>query len=476
MNTLSLKRKKILYSYILSSPILFTIGLFFSTLYHTPFPFMLAFSFLYLFTILYSIKKFGLMSLYTIYTFTSAFFMYDCIFMTLMFSDKNFLVQTFPVKYTFSIDIGMKFLICCFIAVFSSHVSYCFFFKKDNKGLQIRTLIKGSKSIKKIAVFLCILFAFPLAYKIYLQLSFVRSHGFSAVYTSGFTNIKYPFWCSGAFLLFNSAYYIFLATKPSKKEFLFVTSIYIFMYVFNSLKGGRGGIIALFVVTFYLLVKEYKITVNIKKVICFFIFIIFFIMGITSIRQSYEVNTVQNKTSVSVGKVIKELLWDQTTSRAVPMLIMRGNLKYHPYPFLFTPITERFITIFHKYKAASIESIENLNDPSIVLIANVQMYGALTGRGYGSALLGEAYECYGIIGIVFFYVLVSFIISVLEARCLNFRGIFIPFFYVLLTTIPIIPRKEILQLLKYNLNSLVVCYILFFAILVFVRYGGKSIK
>ena len=64
---------------------------------------------LYIGTVLYSIVKFGLLSLYSIYLYTSAFFIYDCLFMILI-TDKSFLVINYPRTYSFDESVGFIFI------------------------------------------------------------------------------------------------------------------------------------------------------------------------------------------------------------------------------------------------------------------------------------------------------------------------------------------------------------------------------
>ena len=459
--------------YIIISFLIFIFGVFFSELTENLQPLIISFCFFYVITVLCTIKEFGLVSLYSVYIYTSAFFMYDCLLLTLIYPDKNFLEQSFPIRYVFSEYVGKIFIICCFLASFTSHISYLLY-RNSNKP----SVVSYGYNINLCKISLIIFFVelFPLIYKIYLQLLFVRNQGFSAIYTKAFLEMKYPIWCAGAFFIFNSSYYLFLTSNPSRKKFIVITTIYTMIALFNGLKGGRGSIIGLLIVTIFLFSKKFNFKFNLTKLISFAILIFILIAFLTNIRKSYEKDNDAAVTSkIKVSKVIEEILWDQTTSRAVPLLIIRGGLDNHPYPFVFSPFTSKITSYIYQYAPATKESIRYSNDPSIVLISNVQMYAALTGRGYGSAFLGEAYECFGYIGIIFFYSLLSCVIGYLDLNGINVKPIYVPICYSLITTIPCSPRKEIFQFVKYNMNGIIVCYILFLFIHIFL-YSVKGNK
>lgn len=459
--------------YIIISSLIFIFGVFFSELTVNLQPFIISFCFFYIVTVACTIKEFGLVSLYSIYVYTSAFFMYDCLLLTLIYPDKNFLEQSFPMRYVLSESVGKIFILCCFLASFTSHISYVLY-RSSNKPSAVS--YGCNNNLCKISLIIFFVELFPLVYKIYLQLLFVRNHGFSAVYTNAFLEMKYPIWCAGAFFIFNSAYYLFLTSNPSKKKFIIITIIYTMVALFNGLKGGRGSIISLLIVVVFLLSKKFNFKFDLKKLISFAILIFVLIAFLTNMRKSYEKDNAATATGkIKISKVIEEILWDQTTSRAVPLLIIRGGLNNHPYPFVFSPFTSKITSYIYHYAPATKESIMYSNDPSIVLISNVQMYAAITGRGYGSAFLGEAYECFGYMGIIFFYSLLSCVIGYLDLNGINVKPVYIPICYSLITTIPGSPRKEIFQLVKYNMNELIVCYMLFLFIHIFL-YSVKGNK
>ena len=65
-------------------------------------------------------------------------------------------------------------------------------------------------------------------------------HGYLAVYDGTIANLKYPIWTTGAISIFEFSYCLFLASKPSKKKFFIISSIFFALRIADVLKGGRS--------------------------------------------------------------------------------------------------------------------------------------------------------------------------------------------------------------------------------------------
>lgn len=132
--------------YIVFSLCIFFVGLVLTEFLGDLQPIMISFFIMYIYTVIYSVSSFGWLSLYCIYLYTSAFFLYNCIFLSLLsFSPTAFLFQDFPVRYSFSEEVGKKFVISCFVTVFTGHITFCWF--ESNKHR--RKIIKKNLNIFK---------------------------------------------------------------------------------------------------------------------------------------------------------------------------------------------------------------------------------------------------------------------------------------------------------------------------------------
>ena len=108
-------------------------------------------------------------------------------------------------------------------------------------------------------------------------------------------------------------------------------------------------------------------------------------------------------------------------------------------------------------------------------MANVSVRESLAGKGYGSVFIAEAYECFGVFGLLFFLYFLIKIINYFDRSKLRLRNLYLPFLYILLQTIPIAPRKEIFQIIQYNLNNIIFVYFIYF-FLRLISFKSESIK
>ena len=164
-------------------------------------------------------------------------------------------------------------------------------------------------------------------------------------------------------------------------------------------------------ISLYISVRYYSVKFNLKKIVVFIVFIVVLIIGLEKIRDG-DVSNKTNK-SISPYKAVENMLFYQTTSRAVPLLVMSKNLEYHEYPFIFSPLTKYINQIIYPTKGQSRISAEKYNNISAVTMVNVSMNSYLNGLGYGSAFLAEAYDFFGYFGVIIFSILLSFLLPLL---------------------------------------------------------------
>lgn len=452
------------YIYITLYPLCFLISFLFYCLNKRIDNLIIGFIICFVFTLVYSIKVTGFFSLYSIYLYTSAFFLYNCFPLTLFF-DENFLIQNFPKRYSFPEDIGIIFILCCYISVYFVHLGY--FFKKKKKLISQSSKIYYNKELyEKFGMILMVLFFFPLMYKTSIQIKCVMNYGYAAIYTGLLGKLKYPFWTTGSFIFFNSGYYIFLASRPSKKRYLFFTFFFILVYVFDSMKGARGNVLAIIIAVMYYYTKFYKTKIHFRKLVFLMIFIMGFTIVLGNIRKNYGSENVEQSTQSDISILIETALWSQTTTRAVPMLVIRGDLKYHNYPFFFFPIVNIFQPFIYKSSATSEFGLQHFNNPSLVTISNISKSAGKNGFGYDSAFLAEAYEFGGYFGIFIFSILLGVLLSIFDYSNMNVKNEFIPIIFSVLLSIPRMPRKSILDFLD-NFWLLIFIYLLLLIINVF---------
>lgn len=441
--------------YLIGMPLIFIFSLFDYVRTDSLNPLMLGFLLVYGITVLYVIRYYGMLSLYAIYLYTSAFFLYDC-FVFSLFSDKNFLLQTFPIRLYISEKSGAIFIMACFVTVYVTHLAYCLIPKTKYKQKRENYSFGTNKSLEKTGIALMLIFIIPVMYKIYMQLNFVKTNGYTSIFDGSMSDIHYPFWCAGSFIFFIGGYVTFFTSRPPKKLFIPFTLLFLLVYGFNSLKGQRGPIISAILVVIFLITKQYDVKIKMKHLVLLFVIIVFIICTLGTVRSDYG-NKKKKKTIVD-AQFVTEIFYGQTTSRIVPLLIIDRKLDYHSYPFIFSPLLEPYYSIVYHSEGQDKVSAEHYNNISQVTTYNVSKRSHLNGNGLGGAFIAEAYDCGSFIGVVFWSIILAVILMkfdyVLKVVSVKYRPLV--FFYLL--NIPALPRGRFFGFMS-DFNKILFVYI-----------------
>lgn len=369
------------------------------------------------------------------------------------------MLQTFPIHYSFDEEVGFVFIVICFLTVYVMHIAYCL---ADKKKKSFSLNLPVESNLKKIGKFVMLLFLVPVIVKGIIQFNYIRTHGYTALFTDKFSELVYPFWTSGSFIFFISGYCVFLAANPNKKDFLIFTLVLCFVYFVNALKGQRGGIISVILYCVYYYTKHFSVKMNLERIMMLFVFIIVFIIMLGNIRSFYG-QEKKSKTKIDVGNLVVQTIYGQTTTRAVPMLVIRGDMEYHNFPFVFSPIFQPlFGLIYRDDKSGQSDlSAQKTNNISQVTMYNVSRSAHLSGLGYGSAFIAEAYDFFGIVGVFLFSILLARFFVFLDFSGVNAPRIVVPFLYFALQNSFVLPRGRTFGMFM-EWSKILFAYILFF--------------
>ena len=441
--------------YVSIVPAIFLITMLFSSRLQSLVPVMIGFMISYIITVLFSIRYFGFLSLYNIFLYTSAFFVYDGFLFTIL-GLENFLYDDFPVKHTFDEDIGFAFIIVCFVTVYVMHISYCIVDKSKYKRNHVLPI---NINLNKMGKFLMIVFFFPVIAKLLIQFNYIRSHGYIALYRGELAELKYPFWTAGSFIFFTCGYCLFLASNPKKREYLFYTLLCGLVYFANSLKGQRGGFLSIIIYFVYYYTKHYNVKITLKKILVLLVFGVSFIVIMGNVRSSYGDNnkSSQNK---ALREIIEHTIYVQSRSRAVPMYIIQGDLEYHKFPFVLSSLLNPLLRIIYPSESGQTKTVaEHYNKMSAVVTYNLSKQSYLNGKGLGSAFIAEAYDFYGYIGLILFSILLARFFVFCDFTNLNFKRKFVPLLFFVLQGIPILPRSHIFRFIDNDFTKIIFAYV-----------------
>lgn len=440
--------------YLTIVPIIFFVTFLLTINFNTLNPIMIGFMITYVYTVIFSIRYYGFLSIYNIFLYTSAFFIYDCFFFT-VFLGENFLLQTFPTKHLFSEEIGLKFIIICWLTVYIMHITYCLFPKKKYPSIPF------DKNFNQFGKIIMIVFFIPVMVKLIIQFNFIRINGYLSMYTDAFAEIKYPVWTSGSFIFFTSGYCIFLASFPKQKEYLIYTFLCALVYFANALKGQRGGFLSIILYFVFFYTKHYNIKLKLNKVILLVVIGVIFIGVMGNVRTSYG-DSKKSDLTLDTKELIHKLVYTQTTTRAVPMYIIQGGLKYHDYPFILSSFISPYLQIKYPSEGGQTDVVaKHYNKTTAVITYNISKRAYLGGNGIGSAFIGEAYDFFGFIGIILFSILLSIFFVFCDSSRLHVKRSLIPLLFFILQGMPILPRANIFRFIDLDGIKILFAYFIY---------------
>lgn len=456
--------------YLFSAPFLFLFSYVLFNITNSLYPLLVGFTITYIWTLIYAIRKFGLFSLYCLFLYTSVFFIYSIVFAEVLFphSDFDFLTITWPCPYEFDLDVGVKFIIASFIQTYVMHIVFCFHAKKSKSKSRKLNVKYEYPVFVKTGIAIVFIFMIPCLLKSILQVKYVIQHGYSSIFLGGVSDINYPFWMRGAFTGVMAGYCVFLAGNPRKKIFKIVTFIYLFLNLVNALKGARALVICSIIICAYWYYKKYNVKISLKKYILVGFLIIALILGLDSIRNVYGGKNINSDYSSSFVESSIETLVSQSRSRVVPMLVIEGDLEYRNYPFVFSPLLLPYYS--YKYGSGQTDEIaKNTNDISNVTMYHLSKIAYSNGVGCGGSFLAEAYDFYGVFGVIVFSCILSVCLAKIDCSSLNFKYFSIPFVFQFLLSIPMMPRNRLLGFMSNYISIVLSYFIIFVLILLFDR-------
>jgi oligosaccharide repeat unit polymerase len=434
-------------------------------------PIIAVFLVFYCITVLKAIFTYGILALYSIYLYTSMFFVYSRLYFDLT-GYHNFLTVTFPAPYTFSKKTGFIFLCVIFLSHYILDIVYAMLhFKKIKKECMRRNY----KNLQRIG-FLLMILAFPLMiYRSYLQISYVLNYGYLSIYT-GAMNENVPFLVSISGGIVRIGFLMILITNPSKKIFFVSALIYLTYALSVSLRGSRELLVTSMITMFYFYTKTYKKTIKLKTVFGILLFVVFFSIIIGNFRSGTKTNN-----NDSLGNLLTLFFYQQGTTIVVPLTVIEkyGDLPYHKYPFIFSrPIRPLLGMIYSNrsttnlgFRSARNIELEKLNSLSSITTNELSPKMHLSGGGNGGSFLAEMYDCGGFIGVIFWSIMLACLINNVEKRMLR-KSFLMPIYWFVVYSVIYLPRNFFFNFIHDGFIFLVPLF-LFLVFLGFIFYPKK---
>ncbi|HLP04538.1 MAG TPA: O-antigen polysaccharide polymerase Wzy [Paludibacter sp.] len=331
----------------------------------------------------------------------------------------------------------------------------------DENELKKRKVELAYDNKLNLAGMVIFLLALPgLLTKYFIQLKVVFQYGYFAVYDGTLDKIKYPIICYGSGMLLVIGYCVFIASKPRKKIFLIITTIFLITQAINVLKGQRAVLMFPLVFSVWYYFKFYAKSIS-KKNIVFLVLIVAVLSQ--SIHYFRSNNHIILKKETFVQKYVASFFTGQGVSFFILPYMIHYDLHNDRYPYLLAPLD---ITSHGK-----IQNISRLTENNY--LADQLMYRMLPqsynqGGGVGTSLLGVFYDLPAVIAIILCFLL-GFLIVKFDAYVKYSRILLLSSFYIVFA-VSSSPRYELFQLFY----DLMIVWIVFFMVGVLQLIANKT--
>jgi oligosaccharide repeat unit polymerase len=254
--------------------------------------------------------------------------------------------------------------------------------------------IKHNNIVQSIGLIVMFVVLPVILYKFYIQFIYMISHSYFDLYDGDMLeNVNMPVWAYGSISLFTFGYLLVLVSRPSKKVFLLSSIPYLGAILLNSLSGQRIPFLTSIITVIYFYKKLYPgKRISLKLIASLFLLIVFFSIFMSNFRE-------KNKLSrIDIKPLVFGLFYSQGISIVLPLMIIEEGdaLKYHSYPFIFSPIFYRFYKAVYPTTGQSVTRLKRYNGLHDIVSYKWTPKGYLNGNGLGSAFLAEMYDCGGI--------------------------------------------------------------------------------
>ncbi|MFT3751983.1 MAG: O-antigen polysaccharide polymerase Wzy [Paludibacter sp.] len=356
--------------------------------------------------------------------------------------DKKYLFV--PIKLTNDIDIRVytfstQFIAVSFLGVLFGHSNKP---KSDNELLHKDYLYTGG-------IILFIIALPGILTKYYLQMKVILQQGYLSIYNGSLQNIDYPIICTGAGTLLIIGYCIFISSKPSKKQYLIITTIFILTQILNGLKGQRSVLMFPLVFSTWYYMKFFTTQVAVRKIIFLILIVAIAAQGILMLRHKKKY--LSQKESFT-DTYITNFFVQQGVTFFIQPYILHYGIKNESYPYLLAPLD------FRSYgKPQTLDRLQKFNYLPDKLMYRMLPNGFKEGGGVGSSITAIFYDLPRWVSFILCF-LGGFLISKFENNVKNYRLLLVSSYYIVYAVTSSI-RYEPLQLF-YDLLIVLVIYTL----------------
>lgn len=368
--------------------------------------------------LLYSIndkgKRAGLLCFeitYFVFLLGGTFFSYIIEKQPLFIFDNDILLHTYWLLYLsqFALYIGYRW----------SEMNY----KESNQKIKEGETEKININIRYYSLAIMLIALVPALIVSINNIRYVSVTSYENLYLRGSNNL--PFIINKLEQLFPISFFMFLATKPSKKGAIFPILLYLGVQSTTLATGRRTDfVLSLMVVFFYFLIRNYitpqEKWIGKKELIAIAIGLPILILGLVYISNVRDGNT----TSISIGDGILKFFKDQGVSITVieygKSLINQIPKQWYAFGTIIDFLKYNELTqLFHDFQSYAPQSVEQAlygNSFGDTISYLVIPYNYSQGAGLGSCYMAEMFQNFGVPGVLIINIIYGWLLHFSNCR------------------------------------------------------------
>ncbi|MGN0035928.1 MAG: O-antigen polysaccharide polymerase Wzy [Bacteroidaceae bacterium] len=405
--------------------------------------------------VFHNLRKKGPFHLYTIFLYTMFIFLYGRVLFDLL-GEWDFSYGNLMVDIYMPYQVQFELLLLLILSLLTIHLGYLYCTTGYTEK-EIPFRFEPDPALEYWALFFFMLSLPGVFCKYSIELKTILDNGYLAVFDGTLDELEYPFWTAGSGTVFICSYAVFVTTRPSKRKFLLVSSVFFLLNILNMMKGSRSKVFVplLYVLWLYFSFYKQKQTVSLFKFILLAGVSIFVSQWMVSFRGSGGFDT-------------SELLILFFLQQGVSMLVL-GYMIYYKglfvntgLPYLLAPLVT--FGFGHGQTFENLQKTHMLGDKLTYFLSPEHFY---EGRGIGSSFLAEFYD----LGLPFFFVMCILTGVVLAVHMKYLKGSRFLFLlsYFFVQNIIFMPRANFFP----NMQEVVSGVVFYFIVLWLSRSIGK---
>ena len=330
----------------------------------------------------------NIMHPYMMLCFMINLFLCSRIWLDVFFDGIPYYYTTFFSNYPF-ID-NVQRIICLMLILTFLGLNLSLVFLKGNDNSSRKNIVIELKENRraiyysKIIMYICVI---PVMYMIYETYQYVQSYGYTALYINSQTGRDTG---SGMLkhiaMLFQISFFVFLASKPNRNEFIKISALFIFVNILTLLTGGRGGFATL-MGTYLTYVSIYRRRISLKFIVILG-FVSIFLFQFASMYR--DVASKNNNVDTSVD-IVQPFFAGQGVS--ITVLGYATQIESNGALDIAYPIMAYFDEKFNDEYAKNKDKYNYAYRLSSSI--NPDMYSH--GMGTGSSFIAESYSAGGLL-------------------------------------------------------------------------------